>query len=622
MDTTNSGGKEYQFPLLGLATKVNLHEPCFSPNGEHLAFVISTEGMNSIYVVDFKNGIHPSNFRKINVGEESKPSALYGGGHYCWNSSSDLILIANKQGLWRIRLADGKEERLSPASFNASAPVVFEQRAYFTSMLENTMVLASIRLGTASLPLQESEFHNFIIDPVCSPFGDFIAWHEWDFPYMPWDESRITIKTLRSRSNSYKKNELFTLAKIRTSFSQPCWHPKENSMVFLSDQTRWLNLWFLEEVGETPRILFEDHSEHGYPSWLARRKTLAWSHDGKKIFHVRNTQGEVRLAYYDFSNEEDVVLGLPPGYYEGLTIHPKKPIISFVFSSPFIPPTLFAYHYENGVVESLISSHSRFGISEGLLSVHHFKFPTTDKQEAYGILYRSANANIEKAPIIVNAHGGPTSQRLKSWNPNANFFSTRGYIYIELNYRGSTGYGRNYAQSLNGYWGKRDTEDAVHLLSYLSRKGIGDTERATIMGGSAGGFLVLNVMTKYPETYSAGIARAPVTDLFHLARHTHYFESHYNHMLVGKLPEDAEKYREYSPIFHAEELKRPLMIIQGEKDQVVPKTQVEEFVQKSRKNGVPVSYVTYANEGHGIERKANLLDMYNRIIEFIEKHVL
>ena len=140
------------------------------------------------------------------------------------------------------------------------------------------------------------------------------------------------------------------------------------------------------------------------------------------------------------------------------------------------------------------------------------------------------------------------------------------------------------------------------------------------MGGSAGGFLVLNVMTKHPSAYSAGIARAPVTDLFHLSRHTHYFESHYDRMLVGSLPEDSDKYREYSPIFHAKSLKKPLMIVQGEKDLVVPKPQVDAFVQRARESGAHVSYLTYAEEGHGIERRKNLLDMYDKILEFIEKN--
>ncbi len=617
------GDEKNQFPMIGLATRVNLLELSFSPNGKHLAFILSSQGRNSLYVTDLKEGMYASNLRNVNASQETKPSVLYGGGHFCWDSKSERLILANKEGLWSVDVSSGRESRLLPATFRASAPVVSESRVYYSSMLEETMVLSSILLDTPSLPIQESEFHNFIIDPACSSTGSYIAWHEWDFPYMPWDESRIVVKALHySSSSSPKKDRFLRLEKSHVAFSQPVWHPNKDSLVFLSDQTGWLNIWIMDEVGSEPRILIPDNAEHGYPTWLARRSTIAWNFDGKKIFHIRNSRGETRLACYDLEDEEDRSLGLPSGFYEGLSAHPKKPIISFVFSSPLIPPTLCSYSADTGKTETITQSHTRFGLDKNDLTVEHFEYNTTENQKAYGILWYSQSINLEKAPIVVNAHGGPTSQRFKSWTPTANFFSTRGYLYIELNYRGSTGYGREYTQSLNGHWGKRDTEDAVYLLRHLESKGIGDTEKSVIMGGSAGGFLVLNVMTKYPRAYSAGIARAPVTDLFHLARHTHYFESHYDRMLVGDLPEDARKYREYSPIFHAEKLDRPLMIIQGEKDIVVPKEQVDEFVRKATKNGAYVSYLTYPLEGHGIERKENLIDMYTKISEFIEKHVI
>ena len=243
----------------------------------------------------------------------------------------------------------------------------------------------------------------------------------------------------------------------------------------------------------------------------------------------------------------------------------------------------------------------------------------------YGLFYPPHNERFEgpgKPPLMVRIHGGPTSQVEANFNAEAQFFATRGYAVLEVNYRGSSGYGRKYRNMLRGNWGIYDVEDAVSGARYLSSQGRVDAERMVISGGSAGGFTVLKVLEDYPGTFKAGICLYGVSNQFTLAAETHKFEQHYSDSVLGPLPEAADIYRERSPIFFVDKIQDPIALFQGEDDQVVVPSQSDEVAASLARRGVPYIYHLYPGEGHGFRKAETIEHLYQAIEKFLREHVI
>jgi dipeptidyl aminopeptidase/acylaminoacyl peptidase len=248
-----------------------------------------------------------------------------------------------------------------------------------------------------------------------------------------------------------------------------------------------------------------------------------------------------------------------------------------------------------------------------------------DGGRVHGIYYAPQNPCFEgkgKPPLIVLVHGGPTSQRGGSFDGQAQFFTSRGWAVLQVNYRGSTGFGREYRDMLKNNWGIYDVEDSVSGAKHLVAAGLVDQGKLVIMGGSAGGFTVLKTLEDYPGTFKAGICLYGVANQFTLAADTHKFEERYLDYLLGELPDAAEIYKERSPIFFAERIQDPIAIFQGEEDKVVPKNQSEVIVAALVKNGVPHEYHLYPGEGHGFKKIETIEKFYSSVEEFLHQHVI
>jgi len=265
-------------------------------------------------------------------------------------------------------------------------------------------------------------------------------------------------------------------------------------------------------------------------------------------------------------------------------------------------------------------------IPDGELSTPEVvSWPAKDGGEVHGFYYQPRNeafVGIGLPPVIIMVHGGPSSQYTVGYHSGTQFFSSRGYGVLEVNYRGSTGYGRNYREELNGKWGIIDVEDVISGAAFLAETGRADNGRLAIMGGSAGGYTVLRVLTEHPGRFRAAVCLYGVSDLFTLAQDTHKFEAHYLDSLLGPLPEASEVYRVRSPIFSAQKIIDPIAIFQGEEDKIVPKDQSERLVASLKNRGVPYEYYLYAGEGHGFRKSETTESLYRRIEQFLIKHLL
>jgi dipeptidyl aminopeptidase/acylaminoacyl peptidase len=225
-------------------------------------------------------------------------------------------------------------------------------------------------------------------------------------------------------------------------------------------------------------------------------------------------------------------------------------------------------------------------------------------------------------PLLVLIHGGPTGQRGASFDGQAQFFTSRGWAVLQVNYRGSTGYGRAYRDQLKGNWGIYDVQDAVSGAKNLVNEGLVDDNKMVIMGGSAGGFTVLKTLEDYPGIFKAGVNLFGVANQFSLVEDTHKFEERYSDSLLGSLPEAAEIYRERSPVYFADKIKDPIIIFQGEDDKVVPKNQSDEIVAALIRNGVPHEYHLYPGEGHGFRKTESIEKFYTSLEKFLKSHVI
>jgi len=248
-----------------------------------------------------------------------------------------------------------------------------------------------------------------------------------------------------------------------------------------------------------------------------------------------------------------------------------------------------------------------------------------DGQNVHGLLYSPHSEQyqgIDSPPLIVMIHGGPTSQRGAAFYPNVQFFTTRGYAVLQVNYRGSTGYGRTYRDMLKGNWGVHDVEDAVSGARHLVAQGLADNQRLVIMGGSAGGFTVLKALEDYPGTFKTGVCLYGVANQFTLIADTHKFEERYSDSLLGPLPEASEIYRERSPIFFADKIQDPIIVFQGEDDRVVPQAQSDAIVDALKRNGVPHEYHLYPGEGHGFRKPETIEHFFNAVDRFLKEYVI
>jgi dipeptidyl aminopeptidase/acylaminoacyl peptidase len=461
-------------------------------------------------------------------------------------------------------------------------------------------------LDGSGWPVRLSATADFCFDPTWSPASDTVAWHEWDVPDMPWDAGRIIVAAADGSAAPR------TVAGGRAiSVQQPRFAP-DGRLAYLSDETGWLNLW----VDDKP--LVDEQIEHGDPAWGLGQRSFAWSPDGDRIAFCRNEQGFGSLNIVDVATGDSRQLG--KGVHGGLSWRGSR--IAAVRSGARTPTQVVAYDdgSRTSVARGPVGGFEALELGEPEL----VEWPADDGGTVYGRLHRPTRPATGDGPppLILWIHGGPTGQTQVAWNNRLPFFLERGWAVLYPDHRGSTGHGRAYAQALAGRWGELDVSDCAAALRAAADNGWGDARRMVPMGGSAGGFTVLNLLAHHPDLCAAGIDLYGVTDLFDLDETTHRFEKHYLHSIVGPLPETADRYRERSPVNVAERIASPLLILQGDADEVVPIAQSRAIAQRLQALGRIVELHEYEGEGHGWGRPETMIDELERVDSFLRRHVL
>jgi dipeptidyl aminopeptidase/acylaminoacyl peptidase len=437
---------------------------------------------------------------------------------------------------------------------------------------------------------------DFVSSPRLSPDGRQLAWLEWDNPDMPWDATRLRFAPLLADGSLGER--ALAAGGPDESIVQPEWSP-DGVLHLVSDRSGWWNLYRLVE-GPRLEPLAPMEAEFADPAWLFDRSSYAFLPDGTILAAARR-DGHDRLVHIAPGSLIGEVES-PFTEFEGLRGDGTSLVA--LAGSPSDPWVVVRIDPTTLAVSGVLRRASSIALESTALAIPEpIEFPTTGGRTAHALYYAPINPDFEapegeRAPLIVLTHGGPTSNTLTTLELARQFMPTRGIGVVDVNYGGSTGYGREYRRRLDGQWGIVDVDDAVAAADFLVARGDVDPDRIAIEGGSAGGYTTLAALA-FRDTFTAGMSSFGVADLESLVRETHKFEARYMDRLVGPLPQAVETYRARSPVHAFDRIGCPVLVLQGLEDRVVPPSQADEIVAALKSNGIPYAYLAFEGEGHG-----------------------
>lgn len=444
--------------------------------------------------------------------------------------------------------------------------------------------------------------NDFYASPRFSPDGRRLAWLTWNHPHMPWDAAELWVAPVNDDGALGPASHV--AGGPTESICQPEWSP-DGVLHFASDRTGWWNLYAAGNGHVRP--IAEMEAEFGRPQWVFRMSTYDFL-DQHTIICTYTRDGLWQLAKISRQTSEFVPLDSPFNAIADLRACNGSAI--FVGGAPTESAALVRMDTHTGAAQVLRRSNPVVPNPAMISRPQAVEFPAGNGLTAHGLFYPPQNPDYqgppeEKPPLIVMIHGGPTSATTASLRLGIQYYTTRGLAVLDVNYGGSTGYGRPYRERLYGQWGVVDVDDCVNGARDLARRGLADGKRLAITGGSAGGYTTLAALA-FRNVFAAGASHFGVSDCEALARETHKFESHYLEKLIGPYPARRDLYRQRSPLHHADRIAAPVAFFQGLEDRIVPPNQAEKMVAALRAKGIPVAYLPFAGEQHGFRQAGNI----------------
>ncbi len=576
----------------------------------------------------------------------------YGGGSLWVHGTTALVTSWDDQRIWRVDL-DAAPVPITPepqvrhalryADGDVSpdgewiACVREEHGRAGTSEAVNEIV--AVRTDGAGEPVVLVSGPDFVARPRWSPDGRHLAWIEWSHPDLPWDATELLVAEVvlvdgddgpdpelapEALDDGEPDPDLASLTPVLVgghvvaggggeAVAEVCWDP-EDRLWFVSDRSGWWNPWRLDDLDDdeaVPTQVVAIEAELTLPHWIFGTSRLAFPGGGVAV--VAQHHGVDHLCWSaDRGDVELVEVDAPWTALEGLVaVGDRIAAIGATFTSES-EVLLIERIGDRGVEATAVRRARDLGIDAGWLpQPEHVTVPVGDGEVAHALVFPPTSPEVrapsdERPPLVVMIHGGPTSAARSLLQLNVAFWTSRGFAVADVNYRGSVGYGRAYRHSLDGCWGLSDVEDCVAVARWLAAEGRVDGERLAIRGGSAGGFTTLCALTFHDE-FAVGCSSYGVVDLAALAADTHKFESRYLDRLVGPWPEARATYEARSPIHHTDRLATPLLVLQGEQDEIVPPNQAELLVAALRDRGIPHAYLLFPSEQHGFRQASTII---------------
>ena len=538
----------------------------------------------------------------------------YGGGAYCVHQGTVYFTHFTDQRLYRARPGTEPEPVTPEGPLRYADGVITQDGRWMFCVVEdhsqsdqqavNGIARLNLANGNVQMLVTGNDFYS---SPKLSPDESRLAWLTWNHPNMPWDGTELWVAGIGGEGLSAPVK---VAGGVEESIVQPEWLP-DGTLLFLSDRSNWWNLYRWSEDGQG--VVVEMEAEFGYPQWVFGMSSYGIVGPDRIIAAV-SREGREQLLEVDVRSGTWQPVEIP---FDALgSVRTARDWVVFWGGSSRAASGII--RLDLNTHEIAVAPNGRtlrrsldIEIDLGYLSMpQSIEFPTENGLTAHAFYYAPQNKDYrapdgERPPLIVFSHGGPTGSTSATFSLSIQYWTSRGFGILDVNYGGSTGYGRAYRQRLNGQWGIVDVDDCVNGAKYLVARGLADGERLAIRGGSAGGYTTLAALT-FRKVFKAGASYFGVSDLGALARDTHKFESRYLDNLVGPYPEREDLYQARSPLFHVDKLSTPVIFFQGLEDKVVPPNQAELMVDALRKKGVPVAYVPFEGEQHGFRQAKNI----------------
>ena len=465
----------------------------------------------------------------------------------------------------------------------------------------NAVVAVSLADGSITTL---AEGHDFFSDPRIDPAGERLCWLSWDRPRMPWDGTQLWVGRFAA-DGSVAASQLVAGGPDESVIG-PAWAP-DGSLVFASDRSGWWNLYRWRAATGAIEALAPMAAEFAGPQWVFGLRSFGFDGSGRVIAVARSAGTDRLLAIEPGS--APLELRVSGSEFDGLTV--RGGIAAFVAHQPTQLAAVVRLDLASGASQRVREAGS-LAVDPSWLSVpRHIEFPTSGGRTAFAFYYPPTNPDTtapegELPPLIVASHGGPTAHTSSGLSLGLQAFTSRGFAVVDVDYGGSTGYGREFRNQLRGAWGVVDLDDCTNVATWLAGEGLADRARLAIRGGSAGGYTTLAALA-FRDVFTAGASYFGVGDLEALARDTHKFESRYLDLIVAPYPDEVAIYRERSPIHYVDQIRCPVLVLQGADDMVVPQAQADELVAALSRNAVPYAYLLFPGEGHGFRRAENQL---------------
>ena len=547
--------------------------------------------------------VTPAGFNvRTRVHEYGGKSWLVVNGTVYFSNFADQALYEQQPGKAPVRLSVSEGLRYADCAHDAKHNRLLCVREDHRGDGEAVNALVAVDLSgepnDGEVLWQQSDFVGY---PRISPAGDQISWISWDHPNMPWDNVALWVAAVGADGALGKPTRLNE--GVDESVLQPTW-ADDGTLYFLADRSGWWNMHRFD--GQGIAAVHDLAAELGGPLWSVGVNFYELLSDREALVEYSNADG-VHLAVLDLQSGESRPFDLP--YIGFASLAARDGVAYFLAGLNDGPSQIVALDLAANELSVIHETGERVVAPEYLSVAQAITFPTAGGKEAYGYYYAPANADYvapagELPPLMVLMHGGPTGSTSPAFSAAKQFWTSRGFAVVDVNYRGSTGYGRAFRQALNGQWGIVDLEDAVAATEYLVQQGKADPDRLLIRGGSAGGFTTLSALA-FTDVFAAGANYFGVSDLKALAEHTHKFESRYLDSMVGPYPEAAATYAARSPINSLDGFNSPLITFQGLEDKVVPPAQSQMIYEAVKAKGTPTAYVAFEGEQHGFRSAQN-----------------
>ncbi|MFV2004672.1 MAG: prolyl oligopeptidase family serine peptidase [Gammaproteobacteria bacterium] len=560
----------------------------------------------------------------------------YGGGSYCISGDdSILIFFVNDDDQDIYCITEQHIKRITQTSDKRFSDFVYDrQRSRLIAICEthsgkavtNTITSVNTDNGEITTIVQGNDFY---ASPRLNAAANQLCWQSWDHPNMPWDGNQLWLADLDESGQIIHRTHIAGSENVSTF--QPQWSP-DDVLYFISDDTGWWHLYRYLDAEQPARVekLTEGEKEFGLPQWVFAQSSYAFI-DDTKIICCYQSGGKTTLASLSLTTPNTLTaITMPWQEYSSLAAAKNMTSgnrVCFIAASDQYFPQLVSATLDDEETQTLsicvIKTSCRLPIAdENYSKTRAIEFSNRHNQKVYANYYPPTNLDYqanhaELPPLIVICHGGPTGQASIALDPKKQFWTSRGFALLDVNYSGSTGYGRNYRLRLNKKWGQLDVEDCCDAALYAVSQGLADKNRLIIRGSSAGGYTVLSALT-YQQVFSAGASYYGISELCSLATDTHKFESRYLDQLIGPYPEAKERYEQRSPINHSEQLNCPVIFFQGIDDKVVPKEQAEKMFDALNKKGLPVAAQYFAGEQHGFRKAETIKQSLENELSFYQ----